>query len=152
KEEAIKWWQRGARGAIATSAHEEAANMLRRAFDDFRALGSAAQPSVELSLTLALATALRSLHGYAAPEVEERLRRARELCAQSQDNSNRFNVEWELFQYNLVKGNIDAAREIAGRLFEYADLQDDRRHADAHLAEGMARFHFGDFIGARACF
>jgi class 3 adenylate cyclase len=152
KEEAIKWWLRGARGAIATSAHEEAANMLRRAFQDFKALGSAGLASVELELTLALATALRSLHGYAAPEVEDRLLRARALCAEGQDGNNRFNIEWELFQCNLVKGNIHGAHEIAGRLVEYADLHPDHPYVDAHLAEGMARFHFGDFVGASASF
>jgi class 3 adenylate cyclase len=152
KEEAIKWWLRGARGAIATSAHEEAANMLRRAFHDFKALGSAGAPSVELDLTLALATALRSLHGYAAPEVEDRLLRARVLCVECQDDNNRFNIEWELFQCNLVKGNIHGAHEIAGKLVEYADLHPDYPYVDAHLAEGMARFHFGDFVGANASF
>src|SRR5262249_2247260 len=152
KEEAIKWWQRGARGAIAMSAHEEAASMLRRAFHDFKALASAGPMSLELDLTLALATALRSLHGYAAPEVEEQLLRARSLCAERQDSNNRFNVEWELFQCNLVKGNIHGAREIVATLFEYANLRSDRPHIDAHLADGMSRFHFGDFIGANASF
>jgi class 3 adenylate cyclase/predicted ATPase len=150
--EAIKWWQRASKGAIARSAHEEAANMLRRAFQDFRALGSAGSPALELDLTLALATALRSLHGYAAPEVEQRLLRARELCSQCEGSNNRFNVEWELFQCNLVKGNIESARQIASGLFEYADQHPDRPHVDAHIAGGMARFHSGDFEGAAVSF
>src|SRR5262249_5628517 len=101
-------------------------------------------------LTLAMATALRSLHGYAAQEVEERLLRARELCSQSEDSNNRFNIEWELFQCNLVKGNIDGAAKIADGLFQYADQHPDRPYVDAHLAEGMAKFHIGDFEGASA--
>jgi class 3 adenylate cyclase/tetratricopeptide (TPR) repeat protein len=152
KEEAIRWWRRGAKRAIAASAHEEAANMLRRAFHDFKTLGNAGSPPLELDLTQALATALRSLDGYAAPEVEERLLRARELCANLEDKDNLFNVEWELFQCNIVKGNIHGAHGIASRLLEYAETRPSPFHVDAHLAEGMARFHFGDFIAACASF
>jgi len=152
RAEAIAWWQRAARGAIARSAHEEAANMLRRAFHDFRALGSARSPALELDLTLGLATALRSLQGYASPEVEEMLLRARELCAQCESGDERFSVEWELFQCNLVKGNIAGAQQIAGDLFEYAQKHPDRPHVDVYLAEGMAKFHFGDFERASSFF
>ena len=152
RDEAIKWWYRAAKQAIARSAHEEAANMLEHAFQDFKGLGSAGSPTLELDLTLSLATALRSLRGYGAPEVEARLLRARELIARGGDATSLFNVEWELFQCRIVRGDIDRALQIAGGLFEYASQHPHRPLVDAHLANGMARFHLGDFEGASAFF
>lgn len=126
--------------------------MLRSAFREFKALGTSGAPDLELDLTLGLATALRSLRGYAASEVEQLVLRARELCAQSRDETNRFSVEWELFQCNLVKGDIDAAHKIALDLFGHAERHPARPRVDAYLADGMAKFPRGDFLGACASF
>jgi class 3 adenylate cyclase/tetratricopeptide (TPR) repeat protein len=152
RKEAIECWYRAAKRAIARSAHEEAGNMLEHAFREFKEFGSSASPALELDLTLALATALRSLRGYGAPEVEARLLRARELMAQGGDATSRFNVEWELFQCRIVRGDIDRALEIAGGLFDHASQHPHRPLVDAYLANGMAKFHLGDFEGANTFF
>jgi class 3 adenylate cyclase/tetratricopeptide (TPR) repeat protein len=146
--EAIKHWQEGARGAIARSAHEEALGMLEAALADFRMLRGSGSTVLELDLVLAHATALRSIRGYSAPEVEERLLKARELCALSADTRNRFNVEWGLFQCTLVKGDIIGAGQIATDLFEHAKNHPDQPFVDAHLANGMVASLLGDFEAA----
>jgi hypothetical protein len=56
--EAIKWWHKAAKQAITRSAHEEAANILSRAFQELKILG-AAPPSLELELTLLMTIALQ---------------------------------------------------------------------------------------------
>jgi class 3 adenylate cyclase len=135
--EAVRFRQRGANAAIARSAHEEALAMLQAAAADLRKLKGAQWAAVELELVLAQAVALRSLRGYAAPEVEERLLRARQLCIACGDNKNRFNVEWGLFQCTLVQRDIEGARRLAAGLFEHAERHPDRPLVDAWLGSGM---------------
>jgi len=147
--EAIQFWQRGAKAAIARSAHEEALAMLEAARRDLRRLPAADWRAVELDLVLAQAAALRSLRGYSAPEVEERLLEARELCSMCADNSNRFNVEWSLFQCTIVKRDIEAARQLAAGLFEHARRHPDVPLVDAYLANGMVAVNAGEFETAR---
>jgi class 3 adenylate cyclase/tetratricopeptide (TPR) repeat protein len=135
--DAVRFRQRGANAAIARSAHEEALAMLHAAAADLRKLKGAQWAAVELELVLAQAVALRSLRGYAAPEVEERLLRARELCITCGDSKNRFNVEWGLFQCTLVQLDIAGALRLASGLFEHAERHPDRPLVDAWLASGM---------------
>ena len=146
--EAIKYWQRGAEEAIARSAYEEALGMLRAALEDLKRLRDSGTPEMELELVLAQAVALRSIRGYSAPEVEELLMRARELCTACNDTKNRFYVEWGLFQSTLVKGDIVGAHQLATGLYRHAGEHPEKPWVDAHLAIGMAAFHFGDFESA----
>jgi tetratricopeptide (TPR) repeat protein len=135
--EAVRLWQRGANAALARSAHEEALAMLRAAASDLRKLKGAQWTAVELEIVLAEAVALRSLRGYAASEVEQRLLRARQLCIACGDTKNRFNVEWGLFQCTFVQRDIVGARRLAEGLFEHAERHPDRPLVDAWLANGM---------------
>ena len=146
--EAIKFWRRGAGEAIARSANEEAIAMLQSALGELEKLRGTERPEMELDLVLTQAMALRSVRGYSAPEVEQRLARARVLCATCGDFSNRFSVEWGLFQCTLVKGDIDGARAFAADLLEHAERDPGRPLIDAHLANGMVAFNAGDFEAA----
>jgi len=135
--DAVRFRVQGANAAIARSAHEEALAMLRAAARDLRKLEGGQWTAVELEIVFAQAVALRSLRGYAAPEVEERLLRARELCIACGDTKNRFNVEWGLFQCTLVQRDITRAQRLAEELFEHAERHPDRPLVDAWLARGM---------------
>ena len=152
QRDAIAFWQKGAKRAIARSAHEEAVAMLASALEDFRKLRDAGSPGLELDLVLAQAMALRSIRGYSATEVEERLIRARGLAIACEDGEKRFHVEWGLFQCNIVKGEIVNAHQLAASLFEHAEHHPDRPFVDAHLANGMVAFHLGDFERAKNFF
>jgi class 3 adenylate cyclase len=135
--DAVRFRQQGATAAIARSAHEEALAVLHAATDDLRKLTGGQWVTVELEIVLAQAVALRSLRGYAAPEVEERLLQARELCIAGGDTKNRFNVEWGLFQCTLVQRDIARAQRLAEGLFEHAECHPNRPLVDAWLAGGM---------------
>jgi class 3 adenylate cyclase/tetratricopeptide (TPR) repeat protein len=135
--DAVRFRQHGANAAIARSAYEEALAILRAAASDLRKLKGEQWLPVELDLTLSQAIALRSLRGYAAPEVEEQLLRGRELCIAYGDTRNRFNVEWGLFQCKLVQREIAGAQRLAEGLFEHAEHHPDRPLVDAWLASGM---------------
>jgi len=144
--DAVLFRLRGANASIARSAHEEALAMLRAAANDLSKLKGGQWAAVELEVVRAQAVALRSLRGYAAPEVEERLLRARELCIACGDTKNRFNVEWGLFQCTLVQRDMAGAQRLAEGLFEHANRHPDRPMVDAWLARGMVAqvtFDFG---------
>jgi tetratricopeptide (TPR) repeat protein len=148
--EAIVFWQRGAKAAIARSAHEEALAMLDAALSDLKKLPEPEWRAVELDRVMSQANALRSLRGYSAPEVEERLLRARELASSGGDGRSRFNVEWGLFQYTIVKRDIGAARKLAHDLFDHARRHPSLPLVDAYLANGMVALNAGDFEEARS--
>lgn len=143
--EAIDFWRRGAAQAIARSANEEAIAMLHSALAELQQLRGPRPPSLELELVLAHAMALRSVRGYSAAEVEERLARARELCAVCGDVETKFSVEWGLFQCTLVKGNIEGARASATRLLDLAGDDPGPLLVDALLASGMVANVAGEF-------
>jgi hypothetical protein len=145
---AIRFWQQGAREAIARSANEEALGMLEAALRDFRRLPGPRQPRLELDLVLSRTTVLRSLNGYSGPEIEQGLLEARSLCSATGDTTSRFNVEWGLFQCMIVKADMAAAQELAAGLYRHAESHPGRPIVDAHLASGMAALNRGDFEGA----
>jgi class 3 adenylate cyclase len=146
--EAIRFWRRGAGEAIARSANEEAIAMLQSALSELEKLAGAERPALELDLVLTQAMALRSIRGYSSIEVEQRLARARVLCMACGDFSNRFSVEWGLFQCTIVKGDVDGARAFAADLLEHAkhaEHDPGQSLIDAHLANGMVAFNAGEF-------
>ena len=143
--DAVRFRLRGANAAIARSAHEEALAMLSAAATDLHKLKGDEWAAVDLEVALAQAVALRSLRGYAAPEVEERLLRARELCIACGDRRNRFNVEWGLFQCTLVQCDLAGAQQLAEGLFEHAERHPDRPLVDAWLACGMVAQTTADY-------
>jgi tetratricopeptide (TPR) repeat protein len=126
--------------------------MLVSAFDDFRSLGDVGSPSLELDLVLAQATALRSIRGYSAAEVRERLVRARDLAQITGSGEKRFNIEWGLFQHSIVRADSDEAHRIASSLYELAERHPERPIVDAYLADGMVAFSLGEFERAREMF
>ncbi|HLH92885.1 MAG TPA: AAA family ATPase [Xanthobacteraceae bacterium] len=150
--QAIDHWRRGATDAIARSAHEEALGMLDSAFDDFSKAQGDDLPAVELDLVLAHGMALRSIRGYSAPEVKERLLRARELGETTKSDDKQFNVQWGLFQHSIVRAEIDVARAIAANLFDLAERHADRPIVDAYIANGMVAHALGNFEQARTLF
>ena len=149
--QSVAFWHRAAKEAISRSAHEEALAMLDFALEDYKKL-AVPTPTMELDLILAKATALRSMSGYSAPAVAQALTRARDLCEASEYSNNKFNVEWGLFQANLVRGNLCGARALADQLVKDSNQHPGLPKVDALLADGMAAFHFGDFERARHSF
>jgi class 3 adenylate cyclase len=146
--EAIEYWRRGVGKAIARSANEEAIAMLQSALVELEKLRGTARPGLELDLVLTQAMALRSVRGYSAVEVEQKLKRAQTLSADSGDLGTRFSVIWGLFQSSIVKGDVVGARAFAADLLELAGNEPGLALADAHMANGMVSFIAGDFEAA----
>jgi len=139
--------------AYARAAFLEAISHFERGITAVKELAdTSTRHRLELDLMTELAAALRSIRGYAGAEVEDRYLRALELSERTDDFDKRFNVEWGLMQCNLVKGDLGRANKYAVDLLQHADHHPDKPHVDAHLAEGLVRFHLGDFEAARVSF
>jgi hypothetical protein len=91
--------------------------------------------------------ALRSVKGWAAPELEVDLRaRAAPLCQQLGDPPELFPVLWNVTFFNMIRGDLALVREqiadaaATGRAGRYAGLS----HGGRHVAGVTAEFT-GDF-------
>ena len=67
------------------------------------------------------------------------------LCTVCGDFSNRFSVDWGLFQCTFIKGDIDGARAFAAELQEHAAHDPGEPLVDAYLAKGQIAFTTGEF-------
>lgn len=144
--EAIRYWQSGARKAIARSANEEATAMLQAALDCLKKVRDFRHPELELELLLGQAMAMRSVHGYSAPAVEQALLSARDIARDSGDFDTRFSVDWGIFQCTIVKGDVEGAKRDAAALLEQAGSGSGEAKIDGYLAMGMAAFCAGEFV------
>lgn len=149
-QDALRCWQRAIELAFARSAHMEALGHIEQALETTQRLDSADRKTLELELVTQQGAALRSISGYAAPEVAKVYLKARELCREVGDVPERFGAEWQQMQYFLVRGDRRIASELSANLLSYAERQQSRGLLlDAHLAKGMTLFHLGDFKAAR---
>jgi adenylate cyclase len=136
---------------LARSTLTEALVHVDQALEALRQVGEGPeQKRQELELVTQRATALRMLHGYAAPEVERVYLRARELCREAPDMPERFGLEWQQMQYFLVRAEMNTASKLAESLLDYATAHPEAPLLiDAHLASGMTAFQVGEFVAAR---
>ncbi|MEM8743454.1 MAG: AAA family ATPase, partial [Pseudomonadota bacterium] len=150
--EAIEHWRRASEQAFAQSAQLEAAHHLEQALGLLDKLAeNGDRQAVELDLVVKRAAALRAVHGYAWNELEDLHVRAGELFEQIGETSERFGVEWSRLLFYLVRGNLNRASDVAKGLVAYAEEHQDRAFfIDAYMGEGIVKFHWGDFEGARA--
>lgn len=149
-ENAIRHWRLASERAMARSAHQEAANILQRALDLLPGLSDDGyRRTTELDLVRALARALQSVRGFAAPETEAQYLRARDLCDAYGNTGHAFEIEWGLFLARLVKGQLSDAEKNTERMFTLARHDHPSELSDAHLARGMVRMNAGQFRLAR---
>jgi len=149
--EAAVYWQQAAERAIARSAHIEALNHIGSGLDALQRLSPGRWRSeLELELQTSRGTALRAIHGYAAPDVESVYERARALCEELGETPKLFPVIWGLLLSNFVRADVKSAHRLAGELAALAQQrQDDDLRLEAEGALGMTQLHLGDMAAAR---
>ena len=110
-----------AKHAAALFAFREAVTLSRRGL---KALdGTPEDPArmqVELGLQLILGLSLRSIQGWAAPEVEKPYLRARQICQQLGDTPELFPVLWGLTLFHAIRGDLRVFETLAEQLLAQA--------------------------------
>src|SRR5262245_51085278 len=104
----------------------------------------------ELTLRLALGTALSAIKGWAAPEVAAAYTRARELCEQLGETPQLLPVLWGLATFYVVRAEHKAVRELGEHLLSLTQhLHDPALRLEAHFVQGFSLFFLGEFSLAR---
>ena len=139
-EQAILYWQRAGWRAIERSANIEAVGHLTQGIALLKQLAETpARLQQELELQTALGPALMVTRGYAAPEVEQTYRRARELCQQVGETPQLSSALWGTWFFYAARPEVQKAVELARQLFTLAQrAQDSTLLLAAHRALGTS--------------
>ncbi len=146
-ERAVRYLQQAAGNALQRSAYQEATNQLMKGLELLKALPDAVERArQELGLQTLLGLSAASYRGYAAPEVEQTYRRARELCQQLGNTTDLFPVVRGLCTFYIVRDDQTTARELAEQCLRLA--QESQRAdylMEGHTALGYTLGYLGEF-------
>ena len=150
--QAIASWQPAGEMALACSAPVEATTHFRRGLELLLTLPETpARAQTELVLQRALSTALLPIRGFAAPEVAQVYGRARVLCEQVGDPTQRFPVLFGLRGFYEVRGELQTAWVLGEQLLALAQHEPNATdRLQAHRALGDTAFWLREFGLARA--
>src|SRR5690606_19274802 len=86
--------------------------------------------------------ALRSVKGWAAPELESTFARARQLCQELEDPPELFPVLWNLAFFRMIRGDLGVVRQETATLMALAESSQDPAYLMAvhHIAGVTAEF------------
>ena len=143
---AIEYLETAARNAIRRWAYAEARGHAGKAL---ALLGQCASPGVlpeqELRLQQILATALMATRGWAVPEVEYALRRARELADQLGDMPQAIVALWGLISVSVVRADLHGTQKLSLELLGLArDQNSVPFELGGHMELAGAAFGLGE--------
>jgi len=116
-----------AQHAAGLFAFREGAALSERGLKAAKALPeSPERTQLELGLQVILGLSLRSIQGWAAPEVEKVYTRARRLCEQLGDPPEVFPVLWGLTLFHAIRGDLRVFRTLAEQLLAQAERTGDQ--------------------------
>jgi class 3 adenylate cyclase/tetratricopeptide (TPR) repeat protein len=149
--QALPYWRRAGRAAIARSANAEAIAHLRLGLELVEVLPHTPERvTEELRLQLVLTTPLMATKGYTDAEVEEAYRRARDLSGQVGQSRQLFAALGGLFSIYFNRGEYQIASELGQQMLRLAEtIADSRLLLWAHYSIGFNLNAQGDFQSAR---
>jgi predicted ATPase/class 3 adenylate cyclase len=149
--QAIDYYIKAARLAIARSAMAEAITVLNRAMDLLGSLNEKVdRRPIELELQIMLGTVYRAARAPGAPETGRAWNRARELCQGDADAPHLLQALYGQFIFHQGNSNLAKARELGEELLALGQrLQDARASVRGHSAVGRSAFGQGDLDAAR---
>lgn len=150
-EKATEYYQRAGELALRHSSYTEAMSDLTHALELLPALPQTpARQQQELSLLIALGSALMATRGFADPEVERVYSRARELVREIGDWPRAFGVLFALWRFYLARGEYAEAGRLIEKLRELSEcMPDSEQFLPAQHALGTTAFRLGAFADAR---
>ena len=132
------------------AAYDEAIDRFRRGIDLVRTLPPAPESAhLELGLQISMGAPLIVTRGFAVPEVQETILRARELSSQVHDVTQLFSVMHGLRSYYQMQGDHRVARAIATQLLDLALGEGSLSlELGAREALGSTLFYMGELLEA----
>jgi DNA-binding winged helix-turn-helix (wHTH) protein/predicted ATPase len=151
--EAIAAWQQAAQYAMQRSAYPETIALLTTAIEVLQRLPETPERQQDdIALHLMLGKARVATQGYAAPEVGQAFWRAHTLCQQNGQTSQSFPALAGLWNYAVVRAELQTARGLAAQCVQLAHHLDTASRCEAQLLCGITAFFQGEFLAARAHF
>jgi DNA-binding winged helix-turn-helix (wHTH) protein/predicted ATPase len=143
---AVRYHHQAGEHALSQHGYHEAAHHLTRALHFLETLPDTQERrQQELALQVMLGSAQVALKGHAAREVEETYARARELSQHVDDTPRLLPVLLGLGRFYLVRGLLDAARDVGRRLLTMAEATRDAAiFLAAYDALGAVSFYAGE--------
>ncbi len=146
-QRAVTYRHKAAETALQRSAYAEAIAHLTQGLMLLTTLPHTPERAQdELTLTLALGGPLAVTKGYAAPEVAQVYTQARALYHQLGATVQRSPVAWRLWQFYLVRGELQTARELGEECLSLAG-DDATARLVAHYALALSLF----YLARRVC-
>ena len=145
-EQAILFWQRAGQQALERSANIEAIRHLTKGLELLQALPETSdRAQQELTLQLALGSALYVSRGLDSLEVEAAYTRAYELCRQVGEASQHFAVLTDLWRLYFSQARLQIAHEWGEQCFAFAQSrQDPVLLQEAHQVLGSTLLLLGE--------
>jgi class 3 adenylate cyclase len=142
---AIEYLRLAGQQATRQSVNKEAIAHFTTALELLQTLPeSPERDQQELGLQVALGTPLSVTTAYAAPEVGQVFRRARELCQQIGDSAELFPTLYGLWLFFYVRAEHKQAHALGEQLLELAETRNDPALLlEAHFAVGNSLFCLG---------
>jgi class 3 adenylate cyclase/tetratricopeptide (TPR) repeat protein len=153
-EQAVHYWHHAGQRASERSAHLEAIVHLRQGLKLLEALPETPQRlQREVNMLIALGASLRATKGPAAPEVEQAYLRAQHLCQSLDAPHQLFPVLRGLWNYYLVRAELQTAHALGEQLLALAQqVRDSSTLCAAHRAVGTTLFYLGATADAHTHF
>ena len=149
---AIALWGEAGRHAVANSANVEAIAHFRAGLALIRQLPPGPdRDSRELAELLSLGAAQLSVHGFAAPEVEDTYRSALRLTETAPASPAILPALWGLWGYYVVAARLAEAETVARDFLRRSRLADQSQTmCEAHYCLGVSQFYRGALADAEA--
>lgn len=149
-QRAVQYLQHAGQNANQRSANVEAVSHFTKALELFKTLPDTPnRDQQELTLQIALGSALMATKGFVNPEVEHTYTRARELCQRVGETPQLVPVLWGLTTFYGLKGDFKEAAELAEQLLRLAQSgQDPAALILAHRWWGSVLYWQGELVAA----
>jgi class 3 adenylate cyclase/predicted ATPase/type II secretory pathway predicted ATPase ExeA len=144
-EEAVLYWEKAGRRAVARSANVEAVRHFDMALEALGAMANTPErKEMELGLRIVLGPALINTRGPLSSNVQENYSRAQRLCMQLPETETHFAAFWGLWR---ITRNFDEKQRIADDLLRVAGRLDDQGLLlQAHHTQWATQFHLGRHV------
>ena len=123
---AIPYWERAGQRAVERFANLEAISHLNRGLRLLHTLPDTQERAAqELRMQVSLGVSLIAAQGYAAPDVEQVYKRARELCQQTGAGEQLYAVLGGLWQFHVVRAEYETVRTLGEQILAHAHEKQD---------------------------